>query len=497
MVNFGPQAGIDSKDYVLYKEGDAGITDTPIDLLGHSLTAPSPNLTDLLNYTTVKYQGGKVVPVQYVKRAAQELSRTYTIGIPSALWTPVIEQTYKVGCTANFFMKYTCPEDSIYDHFFILPDSVLGPAVEAEDVITNAEDTNMITQTSDLQTPGKLVGWKLGFEPIYSAGGTNQYLDIDFKSVNCVGCDDTAGFGLIAVGGDGTAVGLATDTDNRFSSVAALTGWGAAGDVALAMFTEGDTIIISYVDQAGGAFQTALAVAAAEVSVDGGANWSVITGMTDAILDFTRVGNYILAVGQVPALATNPAGLWISSDQGSTFTEVTNSALPTDQPLRSISYDETTQKFYICGDGGTLLVGRVSAGVVSLIDVSASLPGAPTALHAVKVLGKNEVLVGGASGYLARTRDGSTWSAVTFPSSGTIRSIDGNQYRYLIGAGTSVYIADFLTNYAITAVVFENGTSITGNVTRIRMGRDGDFNRFVVATDDGEVALGKPFYPNA
>jgi len=497
MVNFGPLAGIDSKDYILYKEGDSGVTDTPVDLLGHSLTAPSPNLTDLLNYTTVTLKGGKVVPVQYVKRAAQELSRTYTIGIPSALWTPVVEQTYKQGCSATFFMKYTCPEDTIYDHFFVLPDSVLGPAVEAEDVITNTEDTNIITQTSDLQTPGKLTGWNLGFDIIYTASGTNEYHAIDFKSVDCVDCDDTIGFGLIAAGGDGTAVGLATDTDDRFSSVSALTGWGAAGDVAIGMFTEGDTIILSYVDQASGAFQTVAAVAATDISTDGGANWTTITGLTDAILAFERIGSYILAVGQEPALAGNPAGMWISADQGGTFTEVTNSALPVDQPLRDISYDPITQKFYTCGDGGTLLKGSISSGAVTLTDVSSSLPGSPAALHAVKVLGKNEVLVGGDSGYLARTRDGVTWSAVTFPASSTITAIDGNQYRVVVGAGIVAYWADFMTNYAFTAIVFENAAALTGNIIDVAMARDGDFNRFAVCTDDGEVGFGKPFYPNA
>lgn len=497
MVNFGPPSGIDSKDYILYKEGDAGITSRPVDLLGHSLTSPSPNLTDVLNYTTVKLQGGKVVPVQRVKRAAQELSRTYTIGIPSALWTPVIEQTYKVGCEATFFMKYTCPEDSIYDHFFILPDSVLGPAVEAEDVITNAEDTNIITQTSDLQTPGKLTGWNLGYTPVYDAGGTVEYLDVQFKSVDCVDCDDTIGFGLIAIGGDGSAVPLATDTTDRFASVSALTGWGSSGDVGLAIFTEGDRIILSHTDQGSGAFQTALATAAVEISTNGGANWTAISGMTDAILAFERVGDYILAVGQEPDDAGNPAGLWISDDDGASFTEVTNSALPTDQPLRDISYDSETGKFYICGDGGTVLTGRVSAGSVSLVDISSNLPGSPAALHAIKVIGKNEVLVGGASGYLARTRNGTTWAAASFPASTLISSIDGNRWRYVIGAATVLYEADFLSNYDITAVTLEDGAAITGNVTSVRMARDGDFNRFVAVTDDGEVVFGKPFYPNA
>lgn len=495
--NFGPPAGIDSKDYILHMEGAGGVTDTPVDLLGHSLTSPSPNLTDQLLYTTVTLKGGKVVPVQRVKRAAQELSRTYTIGIPSALWTPVIEQTYKQGCAANFFLKYTCPEDSIYDHWYILPESVLGPAVEAEDVITNAEDTNIITQTADLQTPGKLTGWKLGYSSIYDAGGTIAYLDVDFKSVDCVGCDDTIGFGLIAVGGDGTAVGLATDTDDRFANVAALTGWGAAGDVALAIFTEGDTIIVSYVDQVLGAFQTVAAVAAAEVSFDAGVNWTALTGVTDAILAWTRVENYIIGVGQEPALAGNPGGVWISADQGVSFTEVTNAAIPVDQPLRDISYDAETGKFYIVGDGGTALVGRISGGAVSLTDISANLNGSPAALHAVKVLGKNEVLIGGASGYLSRTRNGTTWAAAAFPATTTIYSIDGNQHRYVLGAGPAIYQANFLTNNAITLVVLEDGATITGEVLAVRMGRDGDFNRFVAVTDDGEIVFGAPFYPNA
>jgi len=45
--------------------------------------------------------------------------------------------------------------------------------------------------------------------------------------------------------------------------------------------------------------------------------------------------------------------------------------------------------------------------------------------------------------------------------------------------------------------VFENAAALTGNIIDVAMARDGDFNRFAVCTDDGEVGFGKPFYPNA
>lgn len=490
-ASWGPKNGIDSKDYVLFMQGVGGPTDTPVSLLGHSLTSPNQNLTDALQYSETVLRNGKVRVVSRTKRAAYETSRTYTIGYPSALWTPAMERSILGGCTTDFFLKYMCPEDRQFNHADILPDATLNPAIEAEDVITTGEDTNIITFQSELQIPEKLRQWLLGFEVIYDAGGTVAYNDIAIMTEDCAGCNFVAGQGVVAAGGDGTAAAAITRTDDRFSSVTALTGAGALTDIAQALYTEGDMIIVSLLIE--GTPDTG----ELWVSRDRGATWVQVATFVDLINAFAKVGTTIVAVGGVTGAA---AKVFISEDQGNTWTAVTASAVTalTTKALLDVAVDDFFGKIYMVGEGGTVLVGRLAGSGMNVSDISVNAGGGANNVNAVAVLRPDHVVVGGAAGFAAESKDGGAeFVTLDVPGSDAIGSIAGNQYRLIIGAADKLYERSILTDNAVEEITLEYGVALAGDVTRIRMGLDGNMNQFFACTDEGEVVLGRGFYPNA
>lgn len=488
---WGPQNGIDSKDYVLFMQGPGGVTDAPVSLLGHSLTSPNQNLTDSLQFVETVLRNGVVRTVSRTKRAAYETSRTYTIGFPSALWTPAQERSILGGCTTDFFLYFLCPEDAIYEHVDILPQATMNPAIEAEDVVTTGEDTNIITFQSELQIPEKLRQWRLGYERIFDAAGTVAFHDIVILTEDCAGCDFVAGQGLIAVGGDGTAVPAVTKTDDRFNSNSALTGVGALTDVAQASFTDGDLVIVSVLET--GTPNTG----SLWVSRDRGTNWSQVAGFDAIINAFAKLGNTIIAVGETGGGA---AKLFVSENQGTTFTEVTASAVTAlaTNGLNDVAVDRETGKIYIVADGGKMLVGRLAGSGMSVSDISANTGASTNDLNGVAVLRKNHVVIGGAAGFVAESQNaGVSFTAIDIPGSDDVGGLDGNQYRLVIGAGTKVYERSIYTKNAVAEVALENGQTLTGDITRVRMGLDNNMNQFFLVTDEGEVVLGRGFYPNA
>lgn len=486
---FGPKNGLDSKDYLLYmtEPGRSPVT-RPVKLLAHSLTSPSQNLIDAVLYTTVEESGGVVRVVTRVKRAAQETYRTYTIGLPSAIWTPVMEQALNGNCPTTFFMIYLCPADEIYAHAFIFPDAYLNPPIEAEDVITNGEETNIITMTSEMQTTRKLTLYGLQYNIVYDAAAA--LYDIAFIDEDCRGClTGGAAQDMIAVGGDGVAIPLVINTGNRFSSIATYTSGSVATNLGQAVYRKGDFILAAFLVE--GTPDTG------EIrrSLDGGTTWAVVGSYTEIIYDIFEVdGTFIFVGGD----AVGGGAVAISFDQGSTITPVTSAALPAGAALRSIDYDPSTGRYYISGDSGTLLVGTFNGSTLSLNDISANLPGAPTILYRVLVRGDKEVVVGGASGYLAESHDsGVTFTELAIGTTSAIRGLAGNLYRLLVGAATAIFEQTVLTDYELRRVTLANGATIAGDITQIVMNRDDDFNRFAIITDDGEVVMAVPNYPNA
>lgn len=484
---WGPKNGLDSKDYLLYMtEPGRSPTTRPIKLLAHSLTSPNQNLIDAVLYTTVEEVGGVVRVVTRVKRAAQETYRTYTIGLPSAIWTPVVEQALSGNCPTTFYMIYLCASDEIFAHWYIFPDAYLNPPIEAEDVITNGEETNIITMTSEMQTTKRLTGYGLRYDIIYDAAAALN--DLAFTIEDCRGCLN-GGYAqkMIALGGDGVAIPLVINTINRFASITTYTSGSVATNVGLAVYRKDDFILASFLVE--GVPDTG------EIrrSLDGGTTWAVVGSYTEIIHEILEIdGTFIFVGGDVTGGAVA-----ISFDRGTTITAVTSAAIP-GTALRSVDYDPSTGRIYIAGDAGTLLVGYMNGSTMTLQDISANLNGAPGILYRVLVRGDKEIVVGGAAGYLSESHDsGITWTAMAVGTSGNIRGLAGNLYRLLVGAGTAVFEQNALTDMELRAVTFANGATISGDVTNIVMNLEGDFNRYMIITDDGEIVAAIPNYPNA
>lgn len=487
---FGPENGIDTKDYLLLIDGDTAVS-RPEKLVGHTLTNPNIDLSDALTVTRVKLSRGRIKTITLTKRAPEERGRQYTLGFPvGALWTPAMQLALRPGCRKTFYMKYLCPEDRRYNHIDIMPDALLDPVQPEGDLIT-VDDESTIAYTSTLRISEQVRLWQLGFSPIYDS--TAAYHDIAFATADCPTCADVPGLGMFAVGGDGVAVPEVRITDDRFESSTTSATGAAATDIATAVYSDGGLVLVGTSDVAN---PTAAATGNMAVSTDGGTTFALDTVILLPVHAITRLGDTLIAVG---GAAAGPAKVWFSQDEGATWTASTSAALPAADALIDVSADPETGRVYAVGESGTLLLIEVAGSSLVITDLSANLPGAPGVLWAVKVLAKDQVAVGGAAGYFAESLDG--WVSGTQKSIGagvsTIKAIAGTKYRTLAGAGTALYERSAASNYDFETVTLENGLTVTGDYTAIREGVDGDFNQFVAVTDDGEVVFGKAFYPGA
>jgi len=492
---WGPEKGLDSKDYILHMEHPVdGPTGQPVNLLGHALTSPAQNLSDALQVTQVRLRGGKVIPITRVKRPAQELSRTYTVGFPShALWSPLQQRAFQqiIGCQSDLYLIYPCPEDRIYSHWQGLRNATINPPIESTDVITNNEDTNMIERTSEIQVEEVVWGWELGFLPVYA--GTDEMYAITFLNEDCAGCDFSVDQGLLAVGGNGTDALVSLLTDDRFGSApTALTTGLTVTNVIASVFNEGDLIVVSALDDPDIVTATAGQLA---VSSDRGVTWKIIAGFTDGITKVVQLGGLLIAVGS----DFTDGVIWVSTDKGSTWTEVDSTALTTIE-LTNAAVDSVTGKVYMVSATGELLVARPSGGGLSVSDLTANIPGAPASLAGVCVLRKDHLVIAGAAGYLAESRDGGvTWAQPNVPTSAAILKVVGTVDRTAFITAANIYQRNPMTNQEFKLVTLESGLTVSGNYTDLVMGRNdfAAFNYFAACTDAGEVVIGTPFYPNA
>lgn len=492
---FGPPEGIDSKDYLFLMAGDTPIS-KPVSLLGHTLTNPNVELSDALTVTRVELRNGRIRTIVRTKRAPEVRSRTYTIGFPpGALWTPAMHAALRPGgCRKTFYMKYLCPDDTRFEHVEIMPDGLLDPPQEEGDLIT-VDEENIIGMTSTLNVTERIRAWNLGWDLIFTDGDGSPLNGVGFTTADCPTCADVPGLGLIAAGGVGGAEDavVALLTDDRFASTpTAMTTGIADGNVVKTVYTDGATVLLGFADD------PAIATAATGGIVrsnDGGLSFAAVSGITTPINKIFAVGDVIVAVGGTGAGAPT---IHFSSDKGASWTASTSTLLAGTDALVSGAYDKDADRIYFVGEGGTLLVGQLTGDTLVLTDISANLPGAPGTLNAVNVFFKDHVAVGGAAGYYAESFDGAVeFVEVAVPGSAAITAIAGNQHRAVVAAGTALYERDPLNDFNYEAVVLGNGVTVTGDYTAVVMGVDGDFNMFAAVTDDGEVVVGKPYYPNA
>lgn len=483
---FGPAEGVDSKDYLLLMAGDTP-TSSPISLIGHALTNPSADSSNALTVTRVELRNGKIKTVVRTKRAAEVRSRSYTIGFPAgALWSPAQQAALRQGCRKTFYMKYLCAEDRRYSHAEIFPDALMDAPVEAGDLIT-IDDATLLSATSNLTVTDKERLWALGWNKVYD--GADKFDAVAFQSVDCPTCSDVPGLSMFAAGGNGTLAPTVSDTDDRFSTVAARVTGATAGDNVMALATKGNVVVIGTADKR----DATAASGSLRVSTDSGVTYTAVAGITLPIYDIVFAGDSIVAVG---GIAAGAAKMYVSADKGASWTTVVNTVLPA-TGLKAVSYDAATGKIYAAGAAKLISAVINGATVTTMTDISANVAGI-AGLSEVHVFSQDFLAVGGASGFYAESIDGgATFTYPGVPGSDAVNGIAGDKHRQVVVTDTAVCIRDVMNDFVYTSVTLENGQTVTGNYTDVQMNLENDRNIFVAVTDAAEVVIGTPFYPNA
>lgn len=488
---FGPANGIDTKDYLLMMEGSTPVA-RPERLPGHTLTNGNVNLSDALRITRVELSRGRIRTFTITKRAAEEQGRTYDIGFPSgAIYTPALRAAQRPGCSRTFFMKYLCPEDRRFEHVRILPNGVLSPPVPTGDLIT-VEDVTPITETSTLETSTQETLFILGYDPVYSVSSTNIGA-IAFLTAECPGCADVPGLALIAAGGDGDGATTVVRTDDRFTNVTNPTA-GGSDHYATGIFTDGGLVVMTFADETTPAGGTGAVAGSIAISNNGGQSFVAVSGISLPVYGVDRLGGTLIAVGGTGAGAGK---IYYSQDEGGSWTEFTGTTTVA-EAFTAISADNEVGAAYIVGEAASLFKVTVPGTAVILADLSNNLPGSPTALSAVKVLGPNHIMVGGASGYLAESFDGgANWVQLAVAGANAVGAIGGNRFRTLVGAAGVLWERSPLNDFGWSQVATESGVAISGNIRSIAMNADGDYNLFAIVTSNGQFLMGKSFAPNS
>lgn len=491
---------IDSLDYELMIQNTSPVG-RPISVVGHTLGSPGQDLSDPLTYSVAKKERGRIVVRTITKRAAQETGRTYQIGIPSSLMTPVMIRAER-GQRTTFYSVYLCAEDSDFDHAYIYPDATLTPPIEAEDPIT-VEDTVIQSHTTDVGVGQRIRLWNSKFSIFTTlvGGAATALLDVANAPVECNAEDlENVAQAFHAVGGNTSDSGYYARTSNRWSSVTAVTTIGAgAGDYNHAVYDDGGVVIVTTNDAA----DLSATAGTASISAGGGA-FIAATGLADPVYALAALGDLVIGVGKGgTVLAAGPSGAHVSDDRGGSWTEIESSALGTANViLVDIATDEENEIAYAVGTDsvGTspvLLTFRESGGAVVVSDISSTLSGlGATGLNAVEVLGEDRIAIGGPSGFYAESEDGAdTWSPIAVGTTNDITSIAGTVYRTVVGAEDDFFYRDVLNDNNFRQGALEAGQTLSGNITRIRRELEDDPNYFIFVTDDGEVVLAIPPHP--
>jgi len=480
------------RDYVLYMEGSGGPTDAPQSLEGHGLTSPNQELSDPVTYVDMVRRGGRMVAKTVTARGARVNSVSYTMTFPiKAQWTPAMAAAMKSGsCTKDFYLIPDCISEHQYKHWKILSQATVNPPVPAEDMISITTDEGMVSYTADVSASEEVWGWEVGAFKTYTISGTKKANATAFFTEDCEDCDILSGQALVVTGGDGTAVPTTLVTENRWGSNTAVT-FGALTDTGKSVYATGDTVVISTFS---GATYAAATAGKLFVSTNRLASAPVqVTGLIDVISKIVGDGRLVFAVGKQ---SDGDAALHYSQNGGQSWTASTSSALPTGSAALSAAWDRDTQRLYVACEDGKLLLGTFTGSSLTLTDISSNLPGSPGDLTVVVALGKKTLFVGGAAGYAAESiNNGATWESRGVSGTTAITSADGNLNRLLVGAGSTVYIRDVLRENNFKAMTIEDGLSLSGTITDIKMGPNDDFNLFSIATTAGELVIVKDFRP--
>lgn len=487
--HWGPKNGIDSKDYLLLMDTDSPVEEFPYRLLSHILTSPSQDLSDPLTIPFAQLKNGAIKIIQRTKRAAQETGLSYTLGFPSALWTPALELAMRSNksLTRNFYMLYLSPEDAQYGHFHAFEDATLDPPIEAGDLITMTDDA-IFQYTTTLRCPSRMTYLHLDLN-LLDAGGADDV-------VNAVAIrEDTANVAsdrpnrVMAAGGNTAAAPMGKTSLDQFASNTAavfpagiLAAWKLmdllyVGDGIYAAFSDvADPFAIGPGPVAGGV----------AYSPDNGATWVASgAGMAEAAFGLAAFNGFVYVVGTGGAIYKSSNGVAWEEVVNTTYTEV----------LTCIAVDEDNQLAYIGGANGTALT---LSATERLSDISTAVGLVAEDVRSAAVFEPGHVAFGGAGGYYSETLDADSGVWTEYTVGGTtdlISAIAGDAFRVVAGAGNTVYERSLLTGMEFQALSFIYGAVVAGNVMDVALGNDGNF--FLVGFDTGEIVAAKPRYPGA
>lgn len=490
---------ITSEDLLFKMQGQL-FTDQLVDLLGHSMGAPDVSTIDALEVNRINLKRGKPTKeVEYVA-AEQVIGQTFSIGIPpAAVYSDLKYLAERAeGVRYDLFTIYNCDSNTDYHFFTLYPQALFNAPRQTSAVLTVADDREAWQwETSALIGQSPLTNFRVAAY-LQQTSASNPLHAIAFNFGDCyespVGLTGTHVRGYYAgeeLGGEGSAANPSlAATGDRFATGTQVNT--TTGIQVTSLYSEGSFCLAGYVDSlatpaSGGIY----------VTTDGGTSFSALTfpgAATPPILAITKGGGKYLAVG-------GDRNVWQSTD-GYEWTQiaVADSIVAATCDFNDVAYDEATLTFYLVGADGT------DGEVVTLRDnalnnISTDVAGLTgVKLFAVASLYPGHIALAGEGGYYKESPhldQGSSFGQVSVGgTTDDILAIGGHRWRTLVGAGTTVYIRDLLSNMRFVSLTVKGGVTITGNITDIAVGDFSyDLDNFAFCTDDGELFIVKNASP--
>lgn len=469
-------------------------------LLGYALTAPNLDLSNPVTIPKAVYRNGQIFTVNKTVRNQAARKYTWTLGWPSGNWimTPIGRLAENLSsCLRDFFLLYLCPDDNCKAHFWVLPESSLGP-ITPGDMITVGDDAAALEATSSLDTIDPqiyvYVRQRLAQdveEPLHA---------VAYCEAECSQCEAPNQVGIYG-GRDVTGTTpLIERTINAFASGVDITPLVAvipATHYVLGLLCEDNVIIAAHADDPDLATATAGGLA---FSNNSGATWDagvLLTGgaLTVAFNAVIRADAYYYAVGAGNAI--------FRSLDGVNWEQITVTATPATTDWYAAAYDAAKNIVYLAGYDATGTAGVAATLQDEAVSDITSLVGAGTAeLFSVAVLSGDHVIFGDGSGRLHEhpfASEASASNPYSLTASGLattveIRTILGNKFRTIVGGGTSIMERSPLTNKDFQALNAIAGSTLAGNITAGAVGSQygnafPGLNTFVLVTDAGEIAV--------
>jgi hypothetical protein len=256
-------------------------------------------------------------------------------------------------------------------------------------------------------------------------------------------------------------VGHTRLTSDGFASGVAATTATTSGHTVTQVYVDGNIVYRTTADNIDPAAATAGTV---EMSTDGGDNFSVVHTATEGLYDILYGEQYYWTFGS--------DGYVARSQNGTSFTQLTQTALPTTDFMRA-AYDPVSSAIYVAGFVAAVgHAAKISNSVVEDISTEV-LVGTTKALHDVKVLSTLDDDLGhvafvGDDGFFSENRDtasGNTYVAAVIPTTADLYAIGGDSFRTFVGGVGGVVFHRAIYTDMVFDDFWEGATSpLTGDV---------------------------------